>query len=196
MSEEEGRVDQTKKKSVPAGKPDRLDALLSRFEGTLERIEAGTMDESERKQRDASRRIEELEQDRDRQSTKAKEWERRFKESFVRQLLLDAATAGGAYRADQVVSLLSGRVSLNEDGSEPFLTLPTREGKAAVYQPDRFVDGVKAFLEENPNLAAGTGGGGAGSRTEPEIVTTGGTKTLAELRRLKAQLEAKARGMR
>ena len=94
----------------------QLENLLTRLAETISRIESTTLDDGEREKLELSRRLGDLERERERLGTAAREWEGRYKESQVRQLLLEAAASGGAYRPDQVVALLSGRVSWSEEG--------------------------------------------------------------------------------
>jgi len=185
-------------KSKGADSIEKLEGLLSRLTETIGRIETSTLDDTERQKLDSSRNIAELTRERDKLTREGREWEKRYKESLVRQLLIEAATTGGAYRAEQVVSLLGDKISWSEDGREPILTLPSKGGQPAAYERGRFVDAVKAFLADNPNLAASGAGGGAGSRPSPAPATTGVTANfselgrLPELRKMRAQLEEEA----
>jgi hypothetical protein len=179
----------------------QLEGLLTRLAETISRIESSTLDEGEREKLELSRRLGEIERERERLGASAREWESRYKEGLVRQLLSEAAASGGAYRPEQVVALLRDKVSWSEDGRDPILTLPGGDGPVA-FNRSHFADGVRAFLAENPNLAAGGSGGGAGSRPSAPppaplpLPTSSGDWKLKELQPRRLELEEMARRMK
>lgn len=193
MSEDATPIETTTPRENP---PDAAE-LGRRLEAALERIETSQMDETQRRVHDLTRRLDTLAQERERLLASAREWEGRYRDTLTRQLLTEAAVAGGAYRPEQVVSLLSRSVEWDEQGREPALVLPDSEGRPVRYDRRHFAEAVRAYLAENPNLARGEGRGGAGSRgstaTPPRRA---GAVTLSELRVMRAQLEEEARRRR
>ncbi len=184
-------------KDEKAGKPEgNLAKLIERLGEHLERLEAETMDDAQRSAAEAQRRVKELTKERERLAQEAASWEKRYKDGTLGRLISEAAVAAGAYRPDQIVALLSPRSRWSEDGSQPLLTLDGADGKQNVFEKDRFIDGVKAYLADNPNLAGSGTGGGAGSKPSPAPTLSRNPKTLAELRRMRSQLEDQARLMR
>lgn len=170
-----------------------IERLSARIDEAVSRVETSRMDETERAAHEAARRAELLVAERDRLMASAKDWERRYRDTRVRQLLSDAAAECGAYRPDQVVALLAPRVEWPGEGTSPELALagangPTRYGEA------QFAEAVRAFLTENPNLAKSVSSGGAGSAGSPSPAPVPRMTTLVELRRRRAELERAARG--
>lgn len=188
-------MSEEKKKEAPASSED-MSALIKRFGQFVDRLEAGSMDESERGIHEAKRRIQELSLERDRLAESATAWEKRFKEGRVRRLLAEAASSAGAYRSEQVVALLTRHVGWSEDGKKAVLTLSGADGEKTKYDESGFAEGVKAFLAENPNLAAGGIRGGAGSRSSQGPASPHRGTTLEELKGMRSQLEERARQLR
>jgi hypothetical protein len=178
-----------------APEPD-LSTLVQRLGEYLERLETGTMDDAERRAVESDRRVRELSSERERLSAAAGSWEKRYKKGLLGRLISEAAVAAGAYRPDQIVTLLSQKSRWNEEGTDPILALKSADGKESLYEKDRFVEGVKAYLADNPNLAGGGAGGGAGSKPSTTPASSGSPTTLGELRRMRSQLEDQARLMR
>jgi hypothetical protein len=66
---------------------------------------------------------------------KARQWERRYKEATISHALKDAATAQGAFNADQVVKLLRGMTKLVET-TDKKTGKPTDQFKVVVDLPE------------------------------------------------------------
>ncbi|MCL4235513.1 MAG: hypothetical protein KJ042_13450 [Deltaproteobacteria bacterium] len=170
-----------------------IERLSARIDEAVTRVETSRMDESERAAHEAARRTEALVAERDRLLAGAREWERRYRDTRVRQLLADAAAECGAYRPEQVVALLAPRVEWPGEGTSPELALAGPTGPAR-YDESRFAEAVRAYLAENPNLAKSASSGGAGSAGSPSPAPAPRMTKLAELRRRRAELESAARG--
>ncbi len=170
-----------------------IDRLSARIDEAVSRVETSRMDETERAAHEAARRTETLVAERDRLMSSAKDWERRYRDTRVRQLLSDAAATGGAYRPEQVVALLAPRVEWPGDGTTAELALALGAGPAR-YDESRFAEAVRAFLAENPNLAKSASPGGAGSAGSPSPASPPRSTSLAELRRRRDELVRAARG--
>ncbi|MBZ0274112.1 hypothetical protein K8I61_18885 [bacterium] len=169
--------------------------LAARLSETLARLESANMNDDERARAESARRLDELGRERERLANEAREWETRYKTSRARQLLTEAASNAGAYRADQVVRLMWDRVRFSTDG-EPRIAIEDDGGAEKLVEPNRFTETVRAFLDENPNLAAGRAGGGAGSRAS-NVPAPGGAppRTLSDLRQLRPALEERAKSL-
>ncbi len=175
----------------PEPEPADMGAIAKRLSEYLDRLETGGMDEKERRAHEAEKRAQEIAKERDTLAARAAEWESRYKRGLVESLLARAANEAGAYRADQVAALLRPHVRIGEK-DEPILALAGKDGNATEFIGARLVEGVRAFLAENPNLAAGGAGGGAGSRPSSRPVVSQ-KPTLKELKAMRDQLEAQAR---
>ncbi|MCB9490401.1 MAG: hypothetical protein H6684_16835 [Deltaproteobacteria bacterium] len=192
-SDEAVSTDSPAEPSTDEPTKNELADLISRLESAAESLESAGLDPEQRSALADAKRVDSLAKERDAWKQQALKFKGLFQESTVRRLLNEAAQEAGAYKATQIVDLLTPKVTWSKDGASPVLVLAIGDEGPTTYPEGKFVDGVRSYLAENPNLAKSRAGGGAGSISEAGYGPVDTPRSLAELRLMRPLLEEKAR---